>query len=488
MYINELDELEDILEIIGEDTSSNNYTPLILPDEYETILESCIEMMYEYITDNSTLISTPTFHDDMMESMLSLLTIQCEPSNPFEKPINYDEEIQEELANIMNMASELFYSTCIPQRSFPGTFETPIDPMKRRFIKNQLEYLNNIPQAPQRTPEWYQTRFNLITASNAYKVFESQSVQNAIIYEKCVQPLIKNNSGPTNVNTPMHWGQKYEPISTMYYEYIYNAPIGEYGCIPHHKYHFLGASPDGIVNDPTSSRYGRMLEIKNIVNREIDGIPKKEYWIQMQLQMENCDLDECDFLETRFKEYDDQKAFTEEDNDFFYSEEGDMKGIIMYFSGSSGNAIYMYKPLNMDIIQFEQWEQEQMLAQETLGNTWIKNIYWRLDEVSCVLVMRNRKWFLDNVDQMEMTWDTILKERISGFEHRKPNKRIKKYETDTVCASDMSCDLSIDKDTGKVSIVGMGRALRSNSCIEDGIILHFRTESMDETKDSLQKT
>ena len=45
-----------------------------------------------------------------------------------------------------------------------------------------------------------------------------------------------------------------------------------------------------------------MLEIKNIVNREINGIPKKEYWIQMQLQMEVCDLGECDFLETRFKE------------------------------------------------------------------------------------------------------------------------------------------------------------------------------------------
>ena len=35
---------------------------------------------------------------------------------------------------------------------------------------------------------------------------------------------------------------------------------------------------------------------------KLDGIPKKEYWIQMQLQMEVCDLDECDFLETRFIE------------------------------------------------------------------------------------------------------------------------------------------------------------------------------------------
>ena len=46
-----------------------------------------------------------------------------------------------------------------------------------------------------------------------------------------------------------------------------------------------------------------MLEIKNIVNREITGIPKNEYWIQTQIQMETCDLSFCDFVETRIKEF-----------------------------------------------------------------------------------------------------------------------------------------------------------------------------------------
>ena len=42
---------------------------------------------------------------------------------------------------------------------------------------------------------------------------------------------------------------------------------------------------------------------KNPTTRKLSGTPKKEYWIQMQLQMEVWDLDECDFLETVFKEY-----------------------------------------------------------------------------------------------------------------------------------------------------------------------------------------
>ena len=43
---------------------------------------------------------------------------------------------------------------------------------------------------------------------------------------------------------------------------------------------FLGASPDGINTNNRTSLFGRMLEIKNVVSREINGIPKEDYWIQ----------------------------------------------------------------------------------------------------------------------------------------------------------------------------------------------------------------
>ena len=43
-----------------------------------------------------------------------------------------------------------------------------------------------------------------------------------------------------------------------------------------------------------------MLSARCLSERIITGIPKKEYWTQMQLQMEVCDLDKCDFLETKF--------------------------------------------------------------------------------------------------------------------------------------------------------------------------------------------
>ena len=64
----------------------------------------------------------------------------------------------------------------------------------------------------------------------------------------------------------MHWGQKYEPLSIMIYEKMYQTKIEDFGCIKHESHSFIGASPDGINIDKTNNRYGRMLEIKNIVN------------------------------------------------------------------------------------------------------------------------------------------------------------------------------------------------------------------------------
>ena len=43
-----------------------------------------------------------------------------------------------------------------------------------------------------------------------------------------------------------------------------------------------------------------------------------------------------------------------------------------------------------------------------------------------VLCPRNKMWFKHVLPQMELCWNTILKERISGFDHRKPKRNKKK--------------------------------------------------------------
>jgi putative phage-type endonuclease len=435
-YINELPELTDILnDIIPEEE------PLFFIDEESTIdfIEAALLIMDNYIEENPTAVSEPDFYDSFVDSVKELFLIQ------FEEHIYLNEDIEDDMDDILSDAFDIYFETFYQGRSksmLPITETNELfveqnnnnNNNNNNILQEKIDYLRSIPQPEQRTPEWYSFRHNLITASNAYKAFEGQSTVNQLIYEKC-QPLKTNSNDDkfsmVNVNSTFHWGQKYEPLSVQIYEYIYNTKVEDFGCIQHNTYKFLGASPDGINVKPESPLYGRMLEIKNIVNREITGIPKKEYWIQTQLQMEVCDLDECDFLETKFTEYENFKEFCDDGNEE-KTVKGEFKGIIMYFNTKEGRPFYLYKPLELlSYTEIDDWEEKMIEKYESEEHNmlWIKNHYWKLEKLSCVLILRNKKWFQDNIIQLEKVWNIILKERETGYEHRAPVKRVKKEST-----------------------------------------------------------
>ena len=422
-YINELPDIEDILNtLVFEDEPS-------IFDENSAIelIESALHLMEEYVIDNPTAISEPDFHEDLLEEIKDIFYIQ------FEEQILRSDFIEDDLNDLLEDAFNIFITTFYPERSnnIVLTENTTNITDENKYVKEQkIIGLREIPQPVQRTPEWYQFRWNLITASNAWKAFESQSTINQLIYEKC-QPIKKfdDNNGDedvkmVNTNTSLHWGQKFEPLSVLIYEHKYNTKVEDFGCIQHPTHKFVGASPDGINVDKSSDRYGRMLEIKNVVSRDINGIPKKEYWIQMQLQMEVCDLDDCDFLETKFTEYTDSNAYN---NDIISNEK--MKGIIIYFHTKEGKPFYVYKPL--DLVEEEditKWEDDtlSLYQSDKYNYTYMKFIYWKLEVFSCVLVLRNKLWFKYNIPQLEKVWKIIEQERLSGYEHRAPVRKAKK--------------------------------------------------------------
>jgi putative phage-type endonuclease len=439
MYCNDLECLENIIDNILPPTDE-----LFINDENMSseFIETTLELIYDYINENPTLISEPDFHEICVDEICNLFLLQFEEHNL----LNY--QFENNLYNLVEEVFEILYCSLFPRRSFNDSIIL-FDP-NTSVINNKLLELICQPQYIQRTPEWYNFRHTLITASNAYKIFDSVCSQNQLIYEKCQPILIKSDEMIVNTNSSLHWGQKYEPVSLMFYIDKYDTEIMDFGCLTHPKYKFLGASPDGINIKKQSQRYGRMLEIKNIVNRVIDGIPKKEYWIQMQLQMEICNLDECDFLETQFIEYDNEQIFINDGSEFITTATGEMKGIIMYFSDANGVPIYIYKPLRMCKLNFDIWEMEQMNKYSEL--TWIKNIYWKLEKYSCVLVLRNNIWFKNNIMEMQQFWNIILNERNVGCQHRAPTKKIKKEEKE-LNINGNNCLLTINKDTQKVSII-----------------------------------
>jgi putative phage-type endonuclease len=332
---------------------------------------------------------------------------------------------------IINKAIEDYLFNHFIPRSFPSNIilnDLTYD--KRIIIKDKINHieLKDKLNPPQRTTEWYHKRNNLLSASNIYKALGTQSNKNALILEKC-KPIDINKYKTVNINSAMHWGQKYEPVSQMYYEFMFDAIINEYGCIEHDKYNFLGASPDGINVKYDSIRYGRLLEIKSVVSRKLTGIPKKEYWVQCQLQMECLDLDECDFLECSFKEYESYNDFINDGN-FNKTNDNKFKGIIIcFYDNITEKPYYEYSPFQCNQQEYEKWEKN--ILEQNSDKTWMKNYYWYLKDVSCVLILRNKKWFNDVLPEFQELWNTILYDRENGYEHRNPKKRPRLIKSDS---------------------------------------------------------
>ena len=372
------------------------------------LFESICLLTDAYIHANIQQYIQPNFHAQAVKAIIDTCIHTC---------IDVDLDLSAFIEKEVERGIALFYKHIAPPRSSGPSFIRLNKPCLA-VLQKKVQYLQEIPQPEQRTTAWYEFRYKHLTASNIWKVFISDSTRNQLIYEKC-QPLSTDKySGTGSLDSPMHWGQKYEPLSVMLYEQLYGAKVSDFGCIPHRTLEFLAASPDGIVTDENSLRYGRMLEVKNIVNREITGIPKMEYWIQMQLQMEVCELNECDFLETRFTEYLNK-------DDYENDTTTDKKGMMMLFMSSAGKPIYEYAPLHVSVSvsvsnSIDDWQEAMMEKNSTL--TWIKNIYWKLDQLSCVLVLRNKVWFKAIVPQLKDIWATIEKEKQSGYSHRMPKK------------------------------------------------------------------
>lgn len=379
------------------------------------------ENMINYIDIYKCDITLINFEDIFYVNLKELCKIFIEHYYSITIDENNDIEYDNLFDSIWSDVSKIFYKNVIPKRSYKTTFIRNHNINKSK-LKEKIEILRNIPQPEQRTEEWYSMRYNLITASNAYKCFENETSRNSIIYEKCKPHEVRSENVFANLNTAMHWGQKFEPLSVIIYEKRFNTSIEDFGCIPHNKYKFLGASPDGINVDINNDRFGRMLEIKNIVNRDIIDEPKKEYWVQMQLQMEVCNLNECDFLETRFKEYENYEDF-KNDGTFTHTPDGLEKGVMILFIKNE-KPVYEYSPLGINEDEYMLWEKHIMDLHE--NDEFISLNYWYLHEFSCKLVLRNKKWFNDNIDAIKETWDIIEHDRINGYDHRAPQKRIKK--------------------------------------------------------------
>jgi putative phage-type endonuclease len=326
----------------------------------------------------------------------------------------------------------------------------------QQFLFDQYEFLINLPQPVQKSPEWFALRNNMITASSCGSVLgecKYQSIKETIM-EKIFGKEFKENKF-------VYHGKKYEKIATMIYEVIYNSKVGEFGLIPHQTINFLGASPDGVsmsltLDGKPNKLLGRMLEIKCPPSRVIQNtgcikgdICPAYYWIQVQIQLECCNLPECDFWQTHLIEYKNEKEFiadeiidnvhthselfeqddkteiTEEKNPVQIDERIRRGAIIELLPIDRSNipkgdlvewyGKYIYPPtLLMTPLEYRTWAKETIKNIQTLYPEFNEKykfsrvVYWKLLKSHNELITRQPTWFLNNYNTLKKFWDRVV--------------------------------------------------------------------------------
>jgi hypothetical protein len=308
--------------------------------------------------------------------------------------------------------------------------------------------------APQRSKEWYEARYNMITASDLAKIIMFDSYLDDLgkkgvfdpigktIGKHCqkfgdINELFKKKAEPMGTPRPMasgaaiEHGVVFECAAQKLYEELNNTIIMEFGCLPHSdpKRKILGASPDGITLE------GTMIEIKCPMQREITGKVPLNYWIQMQLQMEVCNLPETHFLELKIEPYVDMEQYLEDcvpGGPYNKTKVGHHKGIVMEINELETRTRRHF------CMSFNHKSHEQMLDEisdeycnrviysKTLKSSMyqVRYIPFYVSIYSCVSVKRDTVWFNSVYPTIEKFWNEVLEARETGVIPEKYRKEL----------------------------------------------------------------
>jgi putative phage-type endonuclease len=330
-------------------------------------------------------------------------------------------------------------------REFENIYPDIKIPSKYKSLLAHFNKLKDLPQPAQRSIEWYNYRYNRITASDMAAAIDMNPYEpvESFILKKC------DPNFPFQDNATVFHGKKYEPTATMIYEHIYNTRVYEFGALPSDTYTFLGASPDGICSQYTldntfSTRLGRMLEIKCPVTRDIyikgkicGEICPFYYYCQVQQQLICCELDACDFWQCKITEYKTKQEYLADSCESCKNYENDTgtlvdidnklkKGIILEFypkqftpefDGDNPEWKSKYiipKRLDMNETQYEAWVIESLDTFKDLYPEINKDyyfyriIYWKLDVSHNVTIKRDDVFFNRILPILKESWDKIV--------------------------------------------------------------------------------
>jgi putative phage-type endonuclease len=290
-------------------------------------------------------------------------------------------------------------------------------------IHKDVIRISKLKQPAQRSQEWYDARYNKITASELAsvigtdmsniceseknKIYKKSAFKNS--YDLMKTKILQNDEFKGNIYTD--WGILFEPIATLIYEHRNKNRILEFGLIEHPSINLFAASPDGIT------QYNAiMIEIKVPYKRVLSGTVPLNYWMQMQLQMETCNLDKCHFVEVKTHIYS-QEEYEEDtydnidndnDDDILYTYDKMEKGMLLKCI-LNGKITYYYPLYEIfrSKTKMNIWIKERMEYYKNMFDS-IECIYWRTKKYSCIEINRDREWFKNTLPKCEEFWKKVM--------------------------------------------------------------------------------
>jgi len=293
------------------------------------------------------------------------------------------------LITILSLRKRLF------ELSFHGT--------SNHVDSDSWQWLLTVEQMPQRTTDWYSQKINMVTASEISSLWKGPRSRINLIAAKCTPPEPRENrlATPRTETSPMDWGVKYEPVVKMILERD-GSHIQDLGRIQHRTVKGLAASPDGLyVAGPLK---GSLLEIKCPTSRAIQTEIPFDYWCQMQIQMEVCGIDSCEYVEAKFREADGGAA----------DAEGHIS-LLLHTDDDTHEMKYVYH----NNPAYQPSAEEPWICIETYS--------WACTSLRRTVIKRDRAWFEKMLPDIELFWREVADVR-EGRRVLEPAKRKAKVE------------------------------------------------------------
>lgn len=375
-----------------------------------------------------------------------------------DKEIN--QYLQENYSNLYRLDNEYIHNLFLEVRQYLKLIHYKNYNLKKQNIVKYIyqyfiNYLNidkkiidisKRKQPEQRSEEWYNMRYNMVSASDAATVIDKLEYINETEFKKIVKhrpfkskndliktKILRNDEFKGNKYT--QHGQIFEEVASLIYQKRTGVYIIEFGLIKHPNINIIGASPDGIT------QFGTMIEIKAPYSRVINGLIPSNYWIQMQLQLEVCNLEVCDFVEIKSHMYDSETEYINDThpNDNLLTKEGLEKGIIIMVNNnndSKKNYIYPHVDIYKDYEKLEKWKNDSLVQYKRQYDN-VEICYWKISKYLCTTVNRDKTWFEKNLYKFYDFWKQIDFYKENSDELNKLiNKKRKRTPSNVLIISD----------------------------------------------------